>query len=129
MKHIDAAMERLKQKTVKNEKDLSLVERILANEPDPKTAYILALDLILVGIDTVCDNISSDLVYLSTSIINFQISMAICSILYQLATRPEQQEKLYRELRRVLPNRNEPLTSEKLDEMVFLKAFVKEVFR
>ena len=53
MKHIDAAMERLKKKIVKDEKDLSLVERILASEPDPKTAYILALDLILVGIDTV----------------------------------------------------------------------------
>jgi len=37
-----------------NESEFSLVERILANEPDPKTAYILALDLILVGIDTVC---------------------------------------------------------------------------
>lgn len=53
MKHIDVAMERLKTKTVKSETDLSLVERILASEPDPKTAYILALDLILVGIDTV----------------------------------------------------------------------------
>lgn len=46
-------MERLKTKTVKDEKDLSLVERILANENDPKIATILALDLILVGIDTV----------------------------------------------------------------------------
>lgn len=52
-KYIDVAMERLKTKTVQDEKDLSLVERILASEPDPKTAYILALDLILVGIDTV----------------------------------------------------------------------------
>lgn len=49
-------MERLKTKEIQNEKDLSLIERILANEPDPKTAYILALDLILVGIDTVCIN-------------------------------------------------------------------------
>lgn len=47
-------MERLKTKTIQDEKELSLVERILASEPDPKMAYILALDLILVGIDTVC---------------------------------------------------------------------------
>lgn len=53
MRYIDEAMERLNRKTVKDEKDLSLVERILASEPDPKTAYKLALDLILVGIDTV----------------------------------------------------------------------------
>lgn len=46
-------MQRLKTKKVQDEKELSLVERILANEPDIKTAYILALDLILVGIDTV----------------------------------------------------------------------------
>jgi hypothetical protein len=58
-KHIDTAMERLKSKTVIDEHDLSLVERILANEPDPKTAYILALDLILVGIDTVSDAIQT----------------------------------------------------------------------
>jgi hypothetical protein len=54
MKHIDAAMERLKTKNFDDPSaELSLVERILASEPDPKTAYILALDLILVGIDTV----------------------------------------------------------------------------
>lgn len=56
MKYIDAAMERLKTKKSVDEFDLSLVERILAKESDPKMGYILALDLILVGIDTVCKN-------------------------------------------------------------------------
>lgn len=56
MKYIDAAMERLKTKKSVDEFDLSLVERILAKETDPKMAYILALDLILVGIDTVRKN-------------------------------------------------------------------------
>ncbi|KAF5302351.1 hypothetical protein FQA39_LY10390 [Lamprigera yunnana] len=108
-KYIDEAMVRLQNKTNQNENDLSLIERILAKEPNPKTATILALDLILVGIDT--------------------ISMAVCSILYQLATRPEQQEKLYQELKRIIPDPNIPLTVNLLDKMVFLKAFVKEVFR
>lgn len=53
MKYIDAATERLKKKKYTNEEDHSLVERILATEANPKVAYILALDLILVGIDTV----------------------------------------------------------------------------
>lgn len=57
MKYIDAAIERLKEKKKNNaevhESELSLVERILAKESNPKMAYILALDLILVGIDTV----------------------------------------------------------------------------
>lgn len=55
--------------------------------------------------------------------------MAVCSILYQLAIRPEQQKKMYDELKRLIPDPNAPLTSKVLDEMVFVKAFVKEVFR
>lgn len=55
MKYIDAATERLKKKKSTNEEDHSLIERILATETNPKVAYILALDLILVGIDTVCE--------------------------------------------------------------------------
>lgn len=46
-------MERLKTKNTKDESELSLIERILVNESDPKLAAIFALDLILVGIDTV----------------------------------------------------------------------------
>lgn len=53
MKYINEALERLKTKDLTKEKDLSLVERILVMEPDPKLACVLALDLILVGIDTV----------------------------------------------------------------------------
>lgn len=51
MKYIDSAAERLKTKD--SSAELSLLERILVSETDPKTAYVLALDLILVGIDTV----------------------------------------------------------------------------
>ncbi|XP_050442823.1 probable cytochrome P450 301a1, mitochondrial [Adelges cooleyi] len=110
MKYIDDAMLRLKTKpAIVNESELSLVERILANEPDPKTAYVLALDLILVGIDT--------------------ISMAVCSMLYQIATRPEEQEKIYQEMLKVLPNKDDKLDASKLEKMIYLKAFIKEVLR
>ncbi|XP_015437147.1 PREDICTED: probable cytochrome P450 301a1, mitochondrial [Dufourea novaeangliae] len=109
MKYIDAAMERLKTKEAIDESDLSLVERILAKETEPRMAYILALDLILVGIDT--------------------ISMAVCSILYQLATRPEEQEKIYQELVKILPDPSVPLTTSHLDQAVYMKAFIREVFR
>nr|CAD7455929.1 unnamed protein product [Timema tahoe] len=109
MKYIGDALERLKVKEASDHDDLSLLERILVDNPDPKIACILALDLILVGIDT--------------------ISMAVCSILYQLATRPREQQKLYEELVRVLPSADTPLNYQLLDSMVYLKAFVKEVFR
>lgn len=55
--------------------------------------------------------------------------MAVCSILYQLATRQEEQEKIHEELLRVLPSVGTPLTSRHLDRMQYLRAFVKEVFR
>lgn len=51
-KHIDQAMLRLEQKK-DGDGELSVVERILAEQTDRKLAYVLALDLILVGIDTV----------------------------------------------------------------------------
>lgn len=108
-KHIDAAMARLKQKRNVKEEELSLVERILAGESNPKMAYILALDLILVGIDT--------------------ISMAVCSILYQLATRPEEQEKIHQELLEIIPDPSVPLTTSHLDKAIYTKAFIREVFR
>lgn len=55
--------------------------------------------------------------------------MAVCSILYQLATREKEQDLLYEELKRILPDPNTPLDCDKLDQMVYMKAFVKEVFR
>ncbi|KAG5321542.1 CP301 protein, partial [Acromyrmex heyeri] len=106
MKYIDAAIVRLKNKNAVDESDLSLIEQILAKETDPKIAYIFALDLILVGIDT-----------------------AMCSILYQLATRPEEQEKIHQELLQILPDPSVSLTTSHLDQAIYMKAFIREVFR
>lgn len=58
-----------------------------------------------------------------------QISMAVCSILYQLATRPEEQEKIHQELLQILPDSSVPLTTSHLDRAVYMKAFIREVFR
>lgn len=55
--------------------------------------------------------------------------MAVCSMLYQLATRPEEQEKVHNELKRLMPDPSTPLTLQLLDQMHHLKAFIKEVFR
>jgi cytochrome P450 len=55
--------------------------------------------------------------------------MAVCSILYQLATRPEQQEKLFNELKQVIPDPNTALTVPLLEQCHYLKAFIKEVLR
>ena len=55
--------------------------------------------------------------------------MAVCSILYQLATRPEEQEKIYQELVEILPDPSVPLNTNHLDKAIYMKAFVREVFR
>lgn len=55
--------------------------------------------------------------------------MAVCSILYQLATRPVEQEKMYREMLDVLPDPDAPLTAQQLDKLSYTKGFIREVFR
>lgn len=56
MKHISIAIENMKpnnQLTEKEEENLSIIERIVHKTNDPKIAAVLALDLFLVGVDTV----------------------------------------------------------------------------
>jgi len=50
-------------------------------------------------------------------------------MLYQIATRPEEQEKIHQEMLKILPNKDDKLDASKLEKMVYLKAFIKEVLR
>lgn len=112
MKYISQATDRLKASGGVGgalDGEPSLIERVLKEENNEKLATIMALDLILVGIDT--------------------ISMAVSSILYQLATRPEEQEKIYKELKRNIPDPNVPLTFELLEKNKYTKSFIREVLR
>ena len=53
MKHISEAMERLMEEGTKRDDDMSIMEKIIHKTSDPKIAAVLALDLLLVGVDTV----------------------------------------------------------------------------
>lgn len=55
MKHIQIAMDRLsvENSEEKNPENVSILEKILRQTKDPKLATVLALDLMLVGVDTV----------------------------------------------------------------------------
>lgn len=53
MRHITATVKRLEEGGVEAERAGSLVESILKQHSDPKMAAVLALDLFLVGVDTV----------------------------------------------------------------------------
>lgn len=52
MKHVERALENVKR-TYNEEDEPSILQRMLTIENDPKTACILALDMFLVGVDTV----------------------------------------------------------------------------
>lgn len=54
MKHINIAIENMNNSTItKDEENLSIIERIMNKTGNPKIAAVLALDLFLVGVDTV----------------------------------------------------------------------------
>lgn len=55
MKYISQTMEKMEAKNFENEpeQNISIVERILLKTGNPKLAAVLALDLLLVGVDTV----------------------------------------------------------------------------
>lgn len=54
MKHINIAIENMNNSVeIKDEDNLSIIERIVQKTGNPKIAAVLALDLFLVGVDTV----------------------------------------------------------------------------
>jgi hypothetical protein len=53
MKHINQAMERLKAMPEDSDRELTVLEKLLIRDPDPRTAVVMALDMMGAGIDTV----------------------------------------------------------------------------
>lgn len=53
MKHIEIAMQNLNLDQEVDSEHISIVEQILRQTRNPKIAAVLALDLMLVGVDTV----------------------------------------------------------------------------
>jgi hypothetical protein len=52
MKYISQAMERLKA-TPEDDRELTVLENLLIRDPDPRTAMVMALDMMTAGTDTV----------------------------------------------------------------------------
>ncbi|KAG8238624.1 hypothetical protein J437_LFUL018542, partial [Ladona fulva] len=53
MKYINGAIERLKDKKPGDDYEPSVLEKLLLRDPNPKTACVMALDMLTAGIDTV----------------------------------------------------------------------------
>jgi hypothetical protein len=53
MKYINQAMDRLKALPKDSDRELTVLEKLLVRDPDPRTAVVMAVDMMTAGIDTV----------------------------------------------------------------------------
>lgn len=137
MKHINIAMENMNNTTItKDEDNLSIIERIVQKTGNPKIAAVLALDLFLVGVDTVSSLVKlhiwtlcehEDFTFIFS--ISLQTSVAATSTIYQLSQNPDKQEILYQELKEIMPDPRSPVDTKILEQMPFLRACIKETLR
>lgn len=84
-----------------------MLEKVL--EINESLAKPVAIDTLTAGIDTVTSSVKS--------------------CLYLLAKNQEKQEKLRKEISRILPQKDSPLTSDSMKNLPYLRAVIKEVFR
>ncbi|KAK4877763.1 hypothetical protein RN001_010269 [Aquatica leii] len=109
MKHITKTLEDTSKLQHKKEEDISIVERIFEKTGNSKIAAVLALDLMLVGVDTT--------------------SIALASTMYQLSQNPDKQQKVFEELQSVLPNPKSDVDNMAQENLHYLKACIKETLR
>ncbi|KAK2722001.1 hypothetical protein QYM36_002528 [Artemia franciscana] len=107
LKHINNAFDKLKNKPEGS--DVTILESILDRGLSIKDTVIMAMDLLMAGIDTT--------------------SCTQSFIFYHLARNADKQEKLREEIRRFLPKPDAKLKPENLTDMKYLKACVKESLR
>ncbi|KAJ9595931.1 hypothetical protein L9F63_012878 [Diploptera punctata] len=108
-KYINQAMERMKTMEPDSGRELTVLEKFLAADPDPRTAMVMATDMMAAGIDTT--------------------SYTAAILMYFLAKNQDVQEKLFNEVVRFLPAKGDPITSASINEMKYLKACLKESMR
>ncbi|XP_055371511.1 cytochrome P450 CYP12A2-like [Condylostylus longicornis] len=110
LKYIDEATERYeltKKDDKREENEKSIVERLI--KIDKKIAAVVAIEMFFAGVDTT--------------------STTFTSCLLSLAKNPEKQEILRQEISKVLPERDTPITEQKLKNLPYLRAVIKESIR
>lgn len=103
---LDALKEKLKDP---NYEPNSVLETLFFKQHNPKLAVVMAMDMLIAGVDTTANSTGA--------------------ALYYIAKNPDKQEKLFEELKRFLPDKKSPITAEKLNDMKYMKACIKESMR
>ncbi|XP_059224404.1 cytochrome P450 CYP12A2 isoform X2 [Stomoxys calcitrans] len=88
----------------KPESEKSVLEKLL--KIDPKIAKVMAIDMLMAGVDTT--------------------STTFTALLLCLSKNPEKQAKLREEIMRVLPQKDSEFTEEAIKNMPYLRACIKE---
>lgn len=143
MKHIEIAMQKLDLEQEVNSEHISIVEQILRQTRNPKIAAVLALDLMLVGVDTVSDYTILKIAFqrrkkieklinrhrMTSKTFISQTSVAASSTMYQLSQNGDKQAKLFAELKLALSEKDSKITPATLEQLPYLKACIKETLR
>ncbi|CAG9837182.1 unnamed protein product [Diabrotica balteata] len=106
LKIIDESLAKFKNQNVPDD-ELGVLQRLL--KLDKQTAFIMTMDMITAGVDTT--------------------GKTLGAVLYFLARNPEKQSILREEVLKYLPEKDTVITADKLSEMQYLKAAVKESSR
>lgn len=104
---MDKAIADLDKEPKKEGREESILEKL--SKINKNVAVVMCADALMAGVDTT--------------------STATISVLYCLAKNQDKQDKLREELQQLLPDRNEPLTTEKMKNMPYLRAVIKEAIR
>ncbi|KAL1397372.1 hypothetical protein pipiens_009815 [Culex pipiens pipiens] len=107
MSKVDEAIVRMEKNPSASSDNQSVLEKLL--KVDRHVAVVMALDMLLAGVDTTASG--------------------TIGILYCLAKNPDKQAKLREELRTVLPNKDSPLTPDNMRNLPYLRACIKEALR
>ncbi|XP_055907150.1 cytochrome P450 CYP12A2-like, partial [Eupeodes corollae] len=111
IKYINEAEKRIENDALSSKnsdnEEKSVLEKLL--KVDKKVARVMALDLLMAGVDTT--------------------SSTLTGILLAIAKNPDKQEKLRQELKTILPQKNSLLTMENMKNLPYLRACIKEGIR
>ncbi|XP_019847577.2 probable cytochrome P450 12e1, mitochondrial [Bactrocera dorsalis] len=88
-------------------KEKSVLEKLV--RVDKKFAVVMALDMMIAGIDTTASTLTG--------------------ILLCIAKNPDKQQKLFEELKQILPEKHSQLTTQNMQNLPYLRACIKEGIR